>query len=952
MDGLIALLVLLLVVLGAALVVLPIVATVLAVRARRQARDALASQEQLEVRVRKLELAQRAGQVERRVTPISAPLELPLPPTEAAAPAPTSPDVARRPEVAPAAPQVPASPPAPTTPPPTTAVVPPPASTLEAPPPGPKPAGPPPTLAPKAPSTLEEKIGLVWLTRLGAILGIAAAGWFFKYMVDNDWIGPWGRVALGALAGCGLLVWSEFLDRKGRVHAVFVQGLMGLGLAVLLVSAYASFAFYHLVPLGVAFGSVVVLCALGGALAWRHRAEAILGLALLAALANPIMLSTGVDRPLALFSYLLLVTGGALFLCVRLQFQLALAGAVLGVIGLFIGWYATFFDAHAAWAAGAYDLPPGELQGPYFHLLTRWSPLAAAALFPLLWLATAWRLLVRGQRKLGLALALTALTAAHAAATALLYDHAVLLAAVMCALALGSAAFLVWQRATAWLGLPMAFSFLVLMGLTDEAEAGHLLPLLALAGTLTALYAGVVVWTARREGWLARGKALWLLAGAGLGLALVGGLWLVEHHPVSYAWLVTGLSGLLLVLAVFARSAILLGCLLPASLLGLASAADPSAVEPGLIAAASVWCLLYVGALGLDLFVFDAPWTRARQALLTGAGVGYLAFILLATPEAATTLRAGLALGTGLLYLLVGLRARAEGPAVGGAALLPLGLAVAAFSLALSLLLAGPSLTIAWAIEGALLAWLAAREAPAQPEQLPGHPIWLAGALAVLCMAGLHLLSVDAPWLTEQYWEYESSGGQRGLMLATPFGHPLAWALLGLAVALLVSARAFRGARARLSFRLSALASLVLAQLCLLALAIHETRLALTPAPSLPTGLPAEELSALISSWQALVDQAATRLDMSTTLVLGLYALTLLGLGFGLRDRLHRLLGLGLFGVTLLKLGLYDIWSLGTLYRIAVGGGLAALLLTGAFLYGRFAGRIRELLTSDGGKQP
>ncbi|HSA23672.1 MAG TPA: DUF2339 domain-containing protein, partial [Myxococcota bacterium] len=620
MDGLIALLVLLLVALGAALVVLPIVSTVLAVRARRAARDALASLDQVEHRLRVLEKAQRGVTLQAPKEEARLALAVEQPPASPPSPA-----------VAPAAPQAPASPPSAAAPPaPAPAASPPPASTLEAPPPAPRPPAPPPRGAARAPSTLEEKIGLVWLTRLGAILGIAAAGWFFKYMVDNDWIGPWGRVALGALAGGGLLVWSELLGRKGRTHPVFVQGLMGLGLALLLVSAYASFAFYHLVPLGVAFGSVVVLSALGGALAWRHRAEAILGLALLAALANPVMLSTGVDRPLALFSYLLLVTGGALFVCVRLQFRLALAGAVLGVIGLFIGWYATFFDPSPAYAGDGIDLPAAERQGAYFGLLARAAPLAASALFPLLWLLTAWRLRVRGQRKLGLALALTALTAAHAATTALLYDHAVLLAAVMCALALGSAAFLLWQRATAWLGVPMAFSFLVLMGLTDQAEAGRLLPLLSLAGTLTTLYAGAVVWTARREGWLASGKALWLLAGAGLGLALVGGLYLVERHPVSYAWLVTGLSGLLLALAVFARSAILLGCLLPAALLGLASAADPSVVEPGLIAAASVWCLLYVGAIGLDLFVFGSPWTRARQALLTSAGVGFLAFVLLA----------------------------------------------------------------------------------------------------------------------------------------------------------------------------------------------------------------------------------------------------------------------------------------------------------------------------------
>ena len=870
MDGLLALLVLLLVALGAALAVLPIVATVIAVRARRQARDALASLEQVEVRLRALEKA--PGPAPLAAPKVEATLALPMEPPPAPAPQPAAP----APQPAAPVPRAPIpEPPGPA-----------------APRPAPASAGPRPRV--QAPSTLEEKIGLVWLTRLGAILGIAAAGWFFKYMVDNAWIGPWGRVALGALAGAGLLVWSELLGRRGRTHPVFVQGLMGLGLALLMVSAYASFAFYHLVPLAVAFGAVLVLCGLGGALAWRHRAEAILGLALLAALANPVMLSTGVDRPLGLFAYLLLVTGGALFVCVRLGFRLALAGAVLGVIALFIGWYTTFFDPSPAYPGDGIDLPAAERQGAYFPLAARLAPLAAAALFPLLWLLTSWRLLARGQRRLGLALALTALGGAHAAATALLFDHAVLLAGVMCALALGSVAFLIWQRATAWLGLPMVLSFLVLLSLTDAAEAGRLLPLLALAGALSAVYAGAVVWAAGREGWLGGARALWLLGGAALGLALLGGLWLVERHPVSFAWLVTGLAGMLLVLAVFARSAWLLGAVLAGSLLGLGASADPSQVEPGLIAAAAVWCLVYVGAVSLELFALGAPWTRARQALLTGAGVGFLGFVLLATPETATLLRACLALGTGVLYLAVGLRARAEGPALGSAALLPLGLALAAFSLALSILLAGPSLTIAWAVEGAVLAWLAAREAPPRPGEPAGHPAWLAAALAVLALAGLHLLSVDAPWLDEQRWTFWNSEGREGLLLAVPFGHPLAWALLGLAVALGISARALGRARRRTAFRVSALVCVVLAHLGLLALAIHETRLALTPDPGALAGLPAEELYAAIGRWESVVAGAATRLDMSTTLVLGLYALCLLGLGFGLRDRLHRLLGLGL----------------------------------------------------------
>ena len=43
----------------------------------------------------------------------------------------------------------------------------------------------------------------------------------------------------------------------------------------------------------------------------EDRAQAILALALVSVFLNPVMLSTGVDRPLALFTYLLVMTGGA-----------------------------------------------------------------------------------------------------------------------------------------------------------------------------------------------------------------------------------------------------------------------------------------------------------------------------------------------------------------------------------------------------------------------------------------------------------------------------------------------------------------------------------------------------------------------------------------------------------------------------------------------------------------
>jgi hypothetical protein len=926
MEGLLILLIILLVLIGIGLLILPIVSTVLAVRARRMARETMDELQRIELRLRQLEGAplEPASSTER---------EPPHPEPDAPEPAPPS-SPSPAPSLEESSPEIPV----------------PGGSSPEAPQLAAEPPKPPPPADP--PRSLEEKIGLVWLTRIGAILGIAVAGWFFKYMTDNEWIGPWGRVALGALAGAGLLVWSEFIGRRGKTHPLFVQGLLGLGLAVLLVTTYASFAFYHLVPLTAAFAGVAVVCALGGALAVRHRAEAILGLALLGALLNPIMLSTGHDRPLALFSYLLVITGGALVVSVRMNFRLALGGAVLGVVALFIGWYARFFDAHPPYAPGTLDLPPEEQVGAYFALSARWAPLLFGALFPALWLATAQRLFARGQRKLGLGLSLVALGGVQAAAAALLYDHRLLLAGVLCALALVAAVWLVRARATPFLGLPMVFSFLVLAALSDDLPRSHRLPMLALAGALAALFAGSVLWSARREGWLRSFWALALVSASAVGLALLGSLWLGEHHPIPLAWLVTALAGLLCALGVVARSAVMLVWVLPASLVALGGATGGlTGTEPGLIAAAVAWFLIHVGAVSLDLFALDAPWTRGRQAVLAGAGAGFLIFLLAATPESAELLRAALTLGAGVVYLLVGLRMRAAGRLAGQAPLLPLGASMAFFSLALSFLLQGPGLTAAWALMGAVLAWLAAREESPEAGQPPGHPAWLVGSLALLGLAVLHMLSVDLRWVWDQHWLFRTTLGAEGVLLPAPFAHPLAWSLLALAAACLVGARAFLRARARWSFSVSALGLFVVAHLCLLGLAIHEVRLAATPAPGVPAGLPPEELSAFLARWDVLVEAAATRLSMFTTLVLGLYALALLGLGFGLRDKLHRFLGLGLFGVTILKLGLADIWALDTLYRIVVGGGIAALLLSAAFLYGRFGSRIREMLT-DGGDKP
>ncbi|MHC4973502.1 MAG: DUF2339 domain-containing protein [Planctomycetota bacterium] len=892
--------ILLILLIGGGIFGLPIIALVVATRANRRAKEAL----------------DRLRLLKRRLEPEIAPPPAPVAPRPPPAPAPKPPPAPLpEPSAAPAPP----------------------------PPPPPRPAK-----VARAPSpsveSLEEKIGLFWFTRIGALVGIVAAGWFFKYTIDNEWIGPWGRVAVGALAGVALLAWGEMLARgKKPTHFVFVQGVLGLGLALLLVTSYASFAFYDLLPLPLTFAIVALLCVFGGALAIHHRAESILVLSLLAAFLNPVMLSTGVDRALVLFSYLFVMTGAALAVAVKLRFRIATWVAVAGTTFLYMGWYQRFFEAHPPPEPGVFDRPPSELQGAYFPLAARWVPFLFALLFPLLWSLAGVALRRVGPQRTPLALYLVAAMGAHAAFAALLYDHPELLGGVLCALGAACAALFVSEGRGEWLGLPMAASFVVLAGVSAGLEREAPLTMMVLTGGLSAIYFGVIFRTSRAADRLGSALTLVLLGGAGLGFALLGALWLLPDHVVMFGLLLTGLSAVFLAVALAAGSAFMMAAAFVVSLLGLTlTGTTVTETRTGFLIVAALWFLLYVTFLCYELFVRGVRWTPMRLAVLAGAGLGYTMLWLTVTPESADLLRAFLSAATGAVYLRIGLHMLKVRPEAENQALLPLGLALVFFTLAVPFLLSGPSITVTWAIEGAVLAYLAARARYAGRE---GQPAWLVASMAVFAVAVIRMLVDDLAWIPEQYRLFADTDGAEGTLLPTPFLHPRAWALLALGVSLLMAARLAASVRERASFRRASLVFVILGHVAVLFLLIGEVRLLLTTAPfAFPHGLPTDEFHVKLRDWSAALADQRARLDMITTVVLGAYAAAVVGFGFATKHVVHRLVGIALFGVALLKLGLWDIWELETLHKIAVGGAIAALLLGSGFLYARFGARIKTLL--------
>jgi uncharacterized membrane protein len=75
-----------------------------------------------------------------------------------------------------------------------------------------------------------------------------------------------------------------------------------------------------------------------------------------------------------------------------------------------------------------------------------------------------------------------------------------------------------------------------------------------------------------------------------------------------------------------------------------------------------------------------------------------------------------------------------------------------------------------------------------------------------------------------------------------------------------------------------------------------------------------------------------------------LFAFAVLGAGLALRERLYRLSGFAVLGLSVLRLFIIDVWRFDTIYRIVSFIALGAALLVLSFVYHRFAEMMRKWL--------
>ena len=159
-----------------------------------------------------------------------------------------------------------------------------------------------------------------------------------------------GRVVIGLVAGAGLTAWSERFRARG--YLAFSYSLKAVGSGVLYLSLWAAFSLFHLLPAPAAFAAMILVTAFNGFMAWVQDAELLALYGIVGGLSTPLLVSTGGNHEIALFTYLLLLDIAVLVLVALRPWSRLLFSAFAGSVLFIAGWWFEYYS-DAQWVRTA-----------------------------------------------------------------------------------------------------------------------------------------------------------------------------------------------------------------------------------------------------------------------------------------------------------------------------------------------------------------------------------------------------------------------------------------------------------------------------------------------------------------------------------------------------------------------------------------------------------------------
>ena len=189
--------------------------------------------------------------------------------------------------------------------------------------------------------TLEQRIGTRWLLLAGIITVIVAVGFFLKYAYDNKYIGPLGRVVIAAVSGLIALTVGEITRRRG--YGIVAKAVTALGFAILYAAVFSAYRYYGLINSTPAFLLAILITAAAMLYAVSLNEVVVALLSLLGGFLTPVIVSTGENLPVPLFSYVLVLGIGAMLCSYYRKWRAVNLLAFLGTFALYTGWFEKFF---------------------------------------------------------------------------------------------------------------------------------------------------------------------------------------------------------------------------------------------------------------------------------------------------------------------------------------------------------------------------------------------------------------------------------------------------------------------------------------------------------------------------------------------------------------------------------------------------------------------------------
>lgn len=167
---------------------------------------------------------------------------------------------------------------------------------------------PPPTFFERNPD-MEKFIGENLVSKIGIAVLVLAIGFFVKYSIDKNWIGPVARVANGIAGGSILILLAHRFRNK---YKGFSSVLAGGGIAVFYFTITLAFQQFHLFGQTTAFIIMIVITIFAVVLALLYGKQELAIIALIGGFLAPLLVSTGSGNYKVLFGYLIILNCGLL----------------------------------------------------------------------------------------------------------------------------------------------------------------------------------------------------------------------------------------------------------------------------------------------------------------------------------------------------------------------------------------------------------------------------------------------------------------------------------------------------------------------------------------------------------------------------------------------------------------------------------------------------------------